>query len=337
VRVLGDAALLADVDLHLAPFRSERPASEFSVLIDRYENAPSTSRVTVVDDYEFGAGAYHRRESRFRFDILSRSQTYYMDRLNLPINLVIQLALLKAGYTFIHGAGLSIGGRRVLFPAYPGTGKTTLVAGFVRSGAQLFGDDLCIVGNGRIFSYPQCLSVYPHHLDVLGYHDPAIKRAFRRNALIDRVRRQFLHGRSPFARLARLLLAALGTPSVNVSPTVVFGAEAIAADDMLDEVIILERAGEISQLVVERVDVASAAMQAATILWHEWHGSFHDLLLYDALSEAGHGTIARFHQVRDVAQRAFESVPCMRVRIPAAWDNATLVREFPPFWRAISR
>lgn len=336
VRVRGDASLHREVEFHLASFRCEQLEKPHEILIDRYDAAPPTIRTTVVDDYEYGAGAYHRAARRIRFDMLGRPQTYYMDRLSLPINLIIQLALLRTGHTFLHGAGLSIDGRHVLFPAYPGTGKTTLVAAFVRAGGRLFGDDLCIIGDGQIYSFPQALSVYPHHLPILAYDDQDARRAFRRTALIDRIGAPLAHRTSRLARLARVLLGALRTPSVNVAPAKVFGDEAIAKEGKLEEVVVLERSGEISSLVRETADVTDLADQASTILWHEWHASFHDLLLYDALAETGRGTLGRFRQVSEIAQQAFQAVRCTRVRIPANWDNGTLIREFPSFFESMS-
>ena len=114
LRVRGDASLHREIDFHLASFRRENLEKPSEILIDRYDVAPPTVRTTVVDDYEYGAGAYRRAASRIRFDILGEPQTYYMDRLNLPINLIVQLALLRTGHTFLHGAGLSIDGKQVL-------------------------------------------------------------------------------------------------------------------------------------------------------------------------------------------------------------------------------
>jgi hypothetical protein len=333
LQVKGDASILHEVDLHLASFRCNHLDSPPDVLIDRYDVAPATQRTTVVDDYDYGAGAYHRAATRVRFDILGTPQTYHMDVLNLPVNLIVQLALMRKGYTFLHGAGLSLDGRRVLLPAYPGTGKTTLVAAFVRSGAQLFGDDFCIVGNCAIYSYPQALSVYPHHLSILGYNDHGMESAFRKTALLDYITAPLAHRTSRPAKLARVILSAFRTPSVNVAPERVFGQGSITKEGRIDEVVALERSGEIATIVREPVDIAALADQATAVLWHEWHASFHDLLLYDALAESGKGTIGRFRQVHDLFLQVFQSVPCSRVRIPAAWDNTTLVREFLTFWK----
>lgn len=336
IKARGDRRLCDDLDFHLKPFKRDSLDKPPDIIIDRFDASPPTSRTTVVDDYEFGMGGYRREQLRIRFDFSGSPQTYYMDRLAQPINLILELALLRKGFTFLHGAGLSIDGRQVLFLAYPGTGKTTLVSAFVRAGGALFGDDLCIVGNGKIYAYPQALSVYPHHLPVLGYSSREIEKAFARAAMINRIRSPLAHSNNPIAKLLRIVLSTICPDSVNIAPELVFGKQAMASEGTLNEVVALERSGEIDTLVREKVDLGDLVDQASIILWHEWHNSFHDLLLYDALAESGRGMTHRIRQVRDLAYKSFQNIPFSRVRIPASWDNTKLVKEFPIFWKKSS-
>lgn len=335
INVRGDSRLIDDIDIHLHPFRCNKFYTPPNIIIDRYDNAPCTCRTTVVDDYDYGSGAYRREATRTRFNFIDYPHTYYMDRLGLPINLILQLALLKVGYTFMHGAGLCIDGRSVLFLAYPGTGKTTLASTFVRAGATLYGDDLCIVGNGNIFAYPQALSIYPHHLTVLGYSNSKIKMTFSISALVNRLRSLVKKSNTRFAKYLALFLSIACTESVNISPDVVFGKQAIGTEGKLDYVVVLERSGEIYQLFQDKIDLSQLTDQASTILWHEWHNSFHDLLLYDAMAQSGRATVERMRQVSDIAYKSIKNIPYFRVRIPANWDNAKLVKEFPAFMQKI--
>ncbi len=331
IRIRATPAVFQDVDYHLAHFCTQMLDAPPDVIIDCYDAAPPASCATVVDDYEYGAGIYHRQSLRLWFNIKNDTQLYYMDRLVLPINLIIQLALLRIGYTFVHGAAILLNGEAILFPAYPGTGKTTLVAAFVKLGAKLFGDDLCIIGRGNLYSYPQAFSVYPHHLAVLPYKDEYAERAFRKTAFIDKLCAPFEHHSSRIVKLLRFIMAQFRTPSINVMPEKIFGKDAIAQEGTLKKVMVLERSGEITMLSQEPVNIADIASQATVILWHEWHASFHDLLLYDALSESGNLTLSLFKKVNDIYLDSFQSVPCSRIRIPTSWNNAKLVQEFPPF------
>jgi len=319
------------VDLHLGPFCTQTLDATPDVVIDRYDAAPTASRATVVDDYEYGSGIYHRQALRLWMNLKNVQQLYYMDRLALPINLIVQLALLRIGCTFLHGAALLLNGKTVVFPAYPGTGKTTLVAAFVKLGGKLFGDDLCIIGRGRLYSYPQAFSVYPHHLAVLPYKDKYAERAFRKTAVIDKLCAPFERHSSRWVKLIRFVIAQFRISSINVMPEKIFGDSAIAQEGTLEKIVVIERSGEITTLIQEPVNIADIASQATAILWHEWHASFHDLLLYDALSESGRFTPSLFKKVNDIYLETFQAVPCSRIRIPASWNNAKLVGEFPSF------
>lgn len=333
LQVAATAAIASELDHHLGSFAVDALRAAPDVVIEPYDAAPAISRTTVVDDYDHGDGSYHRRASRFWMNQLSAPQRYCMDRLHLPINLIVQLALLRTGHTFLHGAGVVLDGTAVLFPAYPGTGKTTLVTAFLKAGASMLGDDLCIVGKGDAYAYPQALSVYPHHLPVLGYNDRATRRAFARTAFIDRAVRPIESSQARVLKLARVILSSLRTPAVNLSPAVVFGSGAIGQSAKIRQVAALERSGDVQQLVMARADPGTLAAQATAVLWHEWHASFHDLLLYDALAESGRGIPGRFDLVRQLLHAEFLKVPCVRIRIPADWGNQTLVEAFPAFWR----
>lgn len=335
--IRANPSVIREVDYHLGPFSWQSLDTAPDVIIDSYDAAPVAARTTVVDEYEYGSGIYHRKSLRLWIDLNNKQQLYYMDRLALPINLIIQLALLRVGYSFLHGAALLLNGKTVVFPAYPGTGKTTIVAAFVKLGGKLFGDDLCIMGDGRLYSYPQAFSVYPHHLPVLPYKDEYAVRAFRKTELIDKLCSIIEHNSNRWVKFIRLAIAQFRTPSINMMPEIIFGDNAIAQKGVLEKVVVIERSGDITELVHEPVNVADIASQATAILWHEWHASFHDLLLYDALSASGRYTISLFKKVNDIYLASFQSVPCSRVRIPASWSNEKLVQEFPSFFNAFVR
>lgn len=329
--ITADDSVLREIDLHLNSFSVPRLNAKPDIIIDFFNKAPSPLRSTVVDDYDYGSGVIHRKSARFWMNLQSDQQLYCMDKLSLPINLIIQFALLKKGFTFVHGAAISYSGKAILMPAYPGTGKTTLISAFFNVGAKIFGDDLCIVGNGRLYSYPQAFSIYPHHLAVLPYKDRRAEVLFNRTKYIDCMRSLLINYNFRIIKIIRFVLGQLRTESVNVMPEVIFGEGAIARDADLNRVVVLERSGEISTLVEEAVDISVISRQAAAILWHEWHGSFHEILLYDAMAQSGSFFISLFDSVYNIINKSFEGVNCSRVKIPASWDNKKLINEFPAF------
>lgn len=336
ISVTGLPQILHEVDLHLKRFRCEKVENPPDVVIAPYSQAPSTRRFTVVDDYDYGDGVYHRAPARFRMDMGGEQHVYHMDSLWLPINLIVQIALQRKGYTFVHGAGLNIDGKNVLFPAYPGTGKTTIVSAMVRNGARLFGDDLIIVGKGKMYSYPQAFSVYQHHLPILGYSDEKIAQIFRRRSLVERILNIIPLKNSLPYRALRLALYRLAPLSVNLDPGQIFGEQSIAQSGLSGSVMILERSAEVNALVSEVVDVSTMAEQASVVLWHEWHAYFHHIFLYDAMDSYGKGTLERFQFVRNLIEDEFKDQKCLRIRIPASWDNHTLVGKFSNFWATLN-
>jgi len=163
ISVRSSLEVLSQIELHLGTYKCESIEGVADILIDSYDSRPDFQVETVVDDYYYGEGFYHRPASRMQINMKSVKQSYFMDDLLLPINLIIQIGLLKQRHTFVHGAGVYFEGRNILFPAYPGTGKTTIVASLMNRGGKLFGDDLCIIGKNQLYPFPQSLSVYSHH------------------------------------------------------------------------------------------------------------------------------------------------------------------------------
>ena len=331
ISITANAYVLRQIDLHLAAFEVSALKIKPDIIVDCYDKAPEPNRATVVDDYDYGHGVIHRKSARFWISPHSEQQLYYMDKLVLPINLIVQFALMKKQYTFIHGAAISYLDKAILMPAYPGTGKTTLIAAFFNVGAKIFGDDLCILGNGRLYSYPQAFSVYPHHLAVLPYKNKNAEFLFKRTKYINTISSFFENFDYRIFKLIRFVLNQFAIESINVMPAVIFGGQAISESAPLSKVVVLERSGEINSLVEENVNIAEISRQASTILWHEWHGSFHEILLYDAMAHSGNFLISLLNSVENISKNSFEAVPCSRVKIPANWDNRRLVKEFPDF------
>lgn len=331
LRVTADKSVTDDIDLHLAAFRGAADTAEHLVIIDPYAAAPTPDRDVVIDDIECGKWTLHRGATRVWMAPMRSPSRYAMDRLAWPINLIVQLALLQTGRSFAHASAVRFEGAGVLFPAYPGTGKTTTSAALVQVGGQFLGDDLCVLGDGRIRAYPQALSVYPHHLSILDYSDPAVERAFARGARADRARERLdlRHG-VPF-KVASRALGYVGSRCVNVMPEDVFGSTGSTREADLDLVITLQRSGNTEVLTPRPIEAAVAARQAAIVLWHEWHASIHELMLLDAVNTNGQWLKALVDEVGSILKAQFDDRPCYRLDIPSSWPNERLRAEFPDF------
>jgi hypothetical protein len=77
---------------------------------------------------------------------------------------IMYLKLLQQNVLFMHSAGVSDGTSGFVFPAYGGTGKTTLTLGLMAEGMALLGDDLLLVDpESRTFPpYLRPLPIYSY-------------------------------------------------------------------------------------------------------------------------------------------------------------------------------
>ncbi|MFA6407403.1 MAG: hypothetical protein WCV80_01715 [Candidatus Paceibacterota bacterium] len=92
----------------------------------------------------------------------------YTEYANQATNLLIQTILLKKGLSFVHSAGIEIGGKGIIFPALGGVGKTILMSALRgKEDFKFFGDDYVIVSAlGEMYSYPSDFSIYPYHIPL---------------------------------------------------------------------------------------------------------------------------------------------------------------------------
>lgn len=90
---------------------------------------------------------------------------------------IIYFKLLQKNVLFMHAAGVSLDGNGYLFPAYGGTGKTTLSLGLMGEGFNFLGDDLLLVepDTGIVYPYLRPLHVFTYNISTLrGAQLPAL-------------------------------------------------------------------------------------------------------------------------------------------------------------------
>lgn len=288
------------------------------VEIRDYAEIPTLKNPVVISDYYYYAdGWLNIPAHRTCFNLERPTITIYCERPVLPVNLLVHLALLRKGHSLIHAAGVELGGKRFLFPAFGGVGKTTLVAALVFSGGKLYGDDLVIVNNKEMRNYPIDFSVYPYHLMILKLEDRVIARKFRMTAILNRITDVFEQYHWLPIRLGRIALNSLKTPYVNVGPRRIFGEQCLAEQGVLDGIYYLSRTNtECKELRVEPIDPDLLAKVATNILLHEWHQSLQYLYAYSGLSPFS--VQQMYNDTRDVLGRLFVSGPCYSIRIPTS-------------------
>ena len=316
----GTSELIGSLDSHIGMFKTNSKLSNFDIEISPFSDFIRDGNGEALDDWVFSENFAIRETRNLAFNLLGEKIMLYADRLELPINLLIEIALLKVGCTFVHSAGIQRDNSGVLFPAPPGVGKTTTVALLVRNGNLLLGDDLCILSPGKIWSYPQSLSVYPYHREVL----PRLKFKHQIRLSVIAAKNVLAPKGSGFLSRASRFALSLAIPScLSIDPAEVFGSHAMKDSAPLSAVVFLQRNNSTLNIKVTSPE-ADAIAGAAKILWHEWHANFHELLLLDALMYGPHWLESLISRTESIISQAISLVPNSKIEIPACWKAADL-------------
>ena len=143
-----------------------------------------------VGDFPPPKGGVYRECGLFAFrlklwigNLLNNAKVFF----NTPIGLsrpmvldvirgILQLKLLRRGYSFIHGACLSKEGEGILLVAPPETGKTFTSLFLSKKGFEFLSDDMTIVGGKRGYCYPIPLTLHPYHIRELGIKTKSVSK-----------------------------------------------------------------------------------------------------------------------------------------------------------------
>lgn len=157
----------------------------------------------------------------------------------------IQLALLAAGGTFVHAAGLERDGQVLMLASWANVGKTAIVASLVRDhGWNLLGDDLVILtADGMCYAFPKPLVIGSYHRQLypdLFRNGPAPKAPAAMNDFLSHL--AFMV--KPALRRFPLLLhtARRFNPRVvEVLPSDIFGTHRLCAKAPLHRLLWIDR------------------------------------------------------------------------------------------------
>ncbi len=190
----------------------------------------------------------------------------------------LQMALLREGFSFVHGACVEKDGKAVLISSRGGVGKTAITEYFVRRlGWKLLGDDLIIVDSrGRSYAFPKPMVLYPYHKpifpDVFAKGRKPIAPLWMNSMLsfiipkVKPILRNLSHSLLEFARR-------YNPQSVKIKPSEVFGPDSIAKKAELAQVIWLDRNKKCSEPTIIEPDngVLQSQMFAGTLLEFDPH------------------------------------------------------------------
>ena len=258
---------------------------EYDVIISDYHARPSERETQVASDYYyFSEGYLNIPEHRLSFNIEGDVHYYFLDNFVIPVNLIVQLALIRQGKTLVHSAAISINGNSILFPALGGVGKTTIVSHAMQKGGFLYGDDMNIIDrDATLYPYPIDFSVYDYHYDLLGIE----KRLSRKISLLCS---KFLKVFDDFPVLSWLTKRVRGKyfpECENISPIKIYGSDCVATSCSVRKFIFLGRHLRCRDQLLENImSNEIAADRITSVLLSEWKDSLGFLQIYSTFSEA---------------------------------------------------
>lgn len=327
ISVRANSKVCAQIDSELEVYRCEPFSVVPEILIDCYSFRPNFKPSKTVDEYTYGEGFLHRPELKMQIKMTDQRQMYYMDCLIIPIDLIIQIALINQKHTLIHAAGININGKNILMPGMPGIGKTRIVTSMMKSGARLFGDDFCIVGCDNLHPYPKYITFDTDEIGVANINAFKYKIIRSKDKFLDSIIKILPFKSSKIFKITRYFLRYLKTSTVKVPPLKIFGNEFLAKTGKVTEVIFLERSNDISKIEKRSISINELSSLCAGILWHEWHPYFHYILLYDALSSNGNWFKFMYEKVEEILGKEFSKSSICKLKIPVYYDINKLNKE----------
>lgn len=162
---------------------------------------------------------------------------------------IIYLKLLSRNILLMHAAGVSDGDNGYLFPAYGGTGKTTLTLGLMAEGMQVLGDDLLLVeaDTGIVRPYLRPLHLFAYNIRTL--RDAIIPVSLRVKIKIKDILRFILEG---LTRQEFLI-------ATRVHPEKIYPNFKAASDVPVRKIVFLKKKGHDEEVVVSRKSIDNLA------------------------------------------------------------------------------
>jgi hypothetical protein len=324
VAISNDVSFTSEIDAHLGFFSvldNVNNVSNADIIINPFSvfDINEHNKDFVFDDYFFSNNFLVRKSIGLGINILDEKHLYYFSKLFLPINLIIQFGLLKKGFSFIHCAAFIINGKSFLLPAFGGVGKTSIMSFFAAKGAKIFGDDLCIVGKGQMYAYPQDMSIYDYHCKIFSNLPVSVhKYFFKRKVLLSILSPIMFFG--PTVRKAvNFFLAKYYGECLNVKLNSVFGNNCISESSSIDFIIQLNKKSNLSPIIMnlEPVNISDLSKFCTSVVINEWNHYFNHLLLIDSCSgpNSAFSIDLFFKQTNEVILKSFTNIVSYKVEI----------------------
>ena len=234
--------------------------------------------------------------------------------------IAVQLSLLSSGHTLLHAAALEKNGEVLMFPSWGGVGKTATVCRFIREhNWKLLGDDLVIIGHGRVLPFLKPFVIYPYHKDLFpelfqNGENHTVKNLTVSNMMskaIPSVKRML----RPFPRLLAYLRKH-NPQSMRVSPRKIFREDQLSEGGTPCRLIWLERSMK-SDICYSSITARELSSKAVTVSCVELFAA----KLESVFHMCGCGMLSFddvLLQMHSIILSTAESAPCDLLEIPTA-------------------
>lgn len=320
INATGNNSILNSIDYQISSFSTHKECNSFELNILPYSQRPKFKILGTSDNWIFGENIMANTSGRFSLKFTDEQIFYYGDELRIPINLLIQLILLKKEHTFIHAAAFCNSTKSILLSAAPGVGKTTLISQLDRLGYTILSDDLCIIGHGQVYAYPQSLSIYPYHRKLFERMPLRMKMMLEiirgKEALVN------LHmlSKSKVGKILRLFINLAIPNSLTVDPKLLLANINPYYRNTITQYVYLEKAETLDnalQVAILRPDMG----QAAAILMHEWHNYFHELFIIEYMLGKKNFVVDLISKTKQTMTENLDNTESKIVSIPSSWSG----------------
>lgn len=224
-----------------------------------------------IDGEIWGCDKYiydEKKEAKIYFENENYCIIETKQEVNEWLLIMIQILLLKNGYSLIHAAAVEKDGNALIMPSWGGVGKTASVAKLVKKGYKLLGDDLNIVSNtGEVYGFPKKFVLYFYHKDL--FPEVFEKKSPKCNSLLNKFYTKIIPTVKNFLRHFPKILAFMrkhNPQSIKVSPFDIFDKEKIANNGKIKQVVWIERD---EKNKVEKLDSQIIASKTTSVTMNE--------------------------------------------------------------------
>jgi len=236
----------------------------------------------------------------------SRAYLHYLKRFLFYIYMpLVELMLLKKDSSFSHCSAIERQGQAVLFPAWGGVGKTSIMGRYIEEGWNFLSDDSCVISaSGTASIHPLPMHIYKYHETQGGQ---LVKKMLSQFTVSDRLLWRFL---SKFKKQDKLVRW--------VGADTVFGKEKISTNGKISAVIHMHRQMQSNTFELQKATPLEVAKLMASTLLDEINNLANISIVAHSCKPIDFiPDISNLHKhIIDIYSNAFVSANCYTLIIP---------------------